>query len=302
MGILHRGDWYDAYMRAIDKSDLSEAYSRQLSLEENAEVALTMMTERLKDPQWHPFHPVLVHGKPGQQINEDDPLLLWVRSVWGDQICALVMRALIELEEFSPIQRTGVDVPWDYEAGRVVPSADVIRQIMHVIRAADEQMAECLRAHPPHVGGHSCLDEGRAGREIESFEEDIRDEIFELDIEDKGGLSDDDIRGEVFEHDGGCAEEEITEEHVHVSDVRSDVYSAELEKESNITESWNQPTIAIVEEEAVTVVSGKVTLPLDTAHQECEMLGFDPSIGPNIEISRRGHKGVQEETIEDDSL
>ena len=263
MGILHRGDWYDAYMRALNKSNPSQAHSWELSLEENAEVALTMMTERLKDPHWHPFRPVLVHGKPGQRINEDDPTLLWVRNVWGDQIYALVMRALIELEEFSPIHRTGVKVPWDYEAGKVVPSADVIRQIMHVIQAADKQMAECPRAHYPHLGGHSCIKEGQ-GREIECFEEDIRDEIFELDIEDKGGLLDDDIRDEVFEHDGGCAEEEITEEHVYVSDA----CSAELEKESNSTESCDQPTIAIVEE--VAVVSGTVTLPLETSHHECE--------------------------------
>ncbi|OEL26583.1 Factor of DNA methylation 1 [Dichanthelium oligosanthes] len=97
---------------------------RKRLLEENAEVTSALLCskweEEIRNPNWHPFQEVILEDAKLQELKQEH----------GEEICALVTKALVELKEYAPSGRYPVAELWNKKNGRKATLREVVKHVM----------------------------------------------------------------------------------------------------------------------------------------------------------------------------
>lgn len=102
--------------------------------------------EKLKNPQWHPFKIIMLHGDNQEVVDEDDPELKNLKKTWGDEIYNAVTKALVEI----------ISELWNYRVNKKATLQEIITHFF-------EQQKSPTQATPTYERDRRELFKGRKG-------------------------------------------------------------------------------------------------------------------------------------------
>ncbi|KAK3160223.1 hypothetical protein QOZ80_1BG0056820 [Eleusine coracana subsp. coracana] len=119
-------------MGEIDLKAVANACAKQLwKGNEEASIICSKWEDEIRDPSWYPFRVVMVDGKETLVLSEDDEKLCELKKAHGEEIYALVTKALVEINEYNPSGRYPVSELWNFKECR---KATLKEAVQHVIR------------------------------------------------------------------------------------------------------------------------------------------------------------------------
>ncbi|KQK08877.1 factor of DNA methylation 1 [Brachypodium distachyon] len=120
-------------MGELDLKAFSNA-CRQKSSKEDAEVTAAILCSKweaeIKNPDWHPFKVVMVDGKAMEIIDAGDAKLQELKEEHGDEIYALVTKALCELNKYNASTRYPVGELWNFREERKASLKEAVQFVL----------------------------------------------------------------------------------------------------------------------------------------------------------------------------
>ncbi|KAL6842612.1 hypothetical protein ACP4OV_027456 [Aristida adscensionis] len=124
-------------MGELDVKSFSKACRKKCS-EEEAEVTAAFLCSKweaeIKNPDWHPFRVVMIDGKD-TEIIEDDAKLRELKEEHGEEIYALVTKALCEINEYKSKGSYPVRELWNFKEDRKVTMKEAVQFVLKHWRA-----------------------------------------------------------------------------------------------------------------------------------------------------------------------
>ncbi|XP_051207397.1 protein INVOLVED IN DE NOVO 2 [Lolium perenne] len=124
MGILDEKAFLAACKKkaANDVSKKAENYD----LEGESILLLTKWEDEITQPDWHPFKVIDVNGHAKEILQEDDEKLQALKEEAGQEARDVVVKALLEMNEYNPSGRYAVPVLWNFKENRRAPLDEAV--------------------------------------------------------------------------------------------------------------------------------------------------------------------------------
>ncbi|XP_037410542.1 factor of DNA methylation 3-like [Triticum dicoccoides] len=116
-------------MGILDQESLEKAFQQKLS-EHDAALFCARWEAEIGNPDWHPFKVIMVDGKQLEIISEDDEKLRALKDENGEQIYAVVTKALLEVNEHNPSGRHPVNELWNYKEDRKATLEEAVEHLL----------------------------------------------------------------------------------------------------------------------------------------------------------------------------
>ncbi|KQK08878.1 factor of DNA methylation 1 [Brachypodium distachyon] len=120
-------------MGELDLKAFSSA-CRQKSSKEEAEVTAAILCSKweaeIRNPEWHPFRAVMVDGKETEIIDADDAKLQELKGEHGEEVYALVTKALHEINEYNATARYPIGELWNFREERKASLKEAVQFVM----------------------------------------------------------------------------------------------------------------------------------------------------------------------------
>ncbi|XP_015691151.1 factor of DNA methylation 4-like [Oryza brachyantha] len=91
---------------------------------------ISQWEHELRKPEWHPFKVIETDGKTKEIIKEDDEKLQALRVQYGDEAYNIVVKALLELNEYNPSGRYPEPELWNFRENRKAPIPEVAKYLV----------------------------------------------------------------------------------------------------------------------------------------------------------------------------
>lgn len=118
-------------MGELDLKAFSKACQKERT--ENAEVTAAFLCSKweaeIKNPDWHPFRVVTIDGKE-MAIIEDDAKLRALKEEHGEEIYAMVTKALLETNEYKSKGSYPVGELWNFKENRKVTLKEAVQFVL----------------------------------------------------------------------------------------------------------------------------------------------------------------------------
>ncbi|KMT18331.1 hypothetical protein BVRB_2g024880 [Beta vulgaris subsp. vulgaris] len=121
-------------MGELDSSVFQEACKRKYPediAEDKAAEICSLWDEYLRDPTWHPFKVVPVHGEHKEVIDVADEKLRDLKKEWGDDVYDAVTTALKEINEYNPSGRYIITELWNNRESRKATLQEGVSYILN---------------------------------------------------------------------------------------------------------------------------------------------------------------------------
>uniref|UniRef100_A0A0D9ZA70 Factor of DNA methylation 1-5/IDN2 domain-containing protein n=1 Tax=Oryza glumipatula TaxID=40148 RepID=A0A0D9ZA70_9ORYZ len=86
--------------------------------------------DELTKPEWHPFKVIETAGQTKEIIKEDDGKRQALRAQYGDEACNVVIKALVEMNEYNPSGRYPVPELWNFKENRSAPMPEAASYLL----------------------------------------------------------------------------------------------------------------------------------------------------------------------------
>ncbi|KAF0921722.1 hypothetical protein E2562_016995 [Oryza meyeriana var. granulata] len=118
MGELDQKAFHSACKKKVPQNDLK----------------LTLLSsqweDELRKPEWHPFKVIETDGQTKEIIKEDDEKLQALRGQYGDEAYNVVIKALVEMNEYNPSGRYPEPELWNFKENRKASMSEVLKYLV----------------------------------------------------------------------------------------------------------------------------------------------------------------------------
>ncbi|KAM0869508.1 hypothetical protein ACQ4PT_040625 [Festuca glaucescens] len=124
MGILDE----KAFLAACKKKAANDVSKKAANydLEGESTLLLAKWEHEITQPDWHPFKVIDVNGHEKEIVQEDDEKLQALKEEAGQEARDVVVKALLEMNEYNPSGRYAVPVLWNFKENRRAPLDEAV--------------------------------------------------------------------------------------------------------------------------------------------------------------------------------
>ncbi|CAH9104715.1 unnamed protein product [Cuscuta europaea] len=95
----------------------------------------SLWQDKVKNPHWHPFKIIKIDENSSKEmINEEDEELCTLKEEWGDEIYAVVTKAVEEINAYNSSGSYEVPELWNFKEGRKAPLEEVVSFIFKQLK------------------------------------------------------------------------------------------------------------------------------------------------------------------------
>ncbi|KAF7001141.1 hypothetical protein CFC21_016869 [Triticum aestivum] len=132
MGVLDE----KAFVAACKKKEGNGVSKKNAKYDVEATLVLSKWEDEIKQPDWHPFKVIDVDGQTKEIVREDDEKLQALKEELGQEAHDVVVKALLEMNEYNPSGRYPVPVLWNFKENRRAPLDEAVAYILKQWKAS----------------------------------------------------------------------------------------------------------------------------------------------------------------------